>query len=191
MSSDPGAKPKKRIAFQTITDKASGSTGFSSMDGRFGGNGGPSTSTSSAHVSGLAADRMPAMPGMGAPEKPAKKSAGDQLPCDNKTFRIELSLEQKNKDKNFFNQFNWLDLVAEKEDKLCQAKRKRLTSAAGPLDPFASDDDDQLKALAKKFESKYGEATTAKDKVKKKKKERKLDDYADLGFRRVKSSLLP
>ena len=74
-----------------------------------------------------------------------------------------------------------LDLVADTEDKLQSAKRKRLTDVAGPLDPFASDDEDQLKAMAAKFESKYGNATTAKDKVKKKKKERKLDDYADLG----------
>ena len=50
--------------------------------------------------------------------------------------------------------------------------------ANGPLDPYASDDEDQLKAMAAKFEAKYA---TAKDKVKKKKKERKLDDYADLG----------
>ena len=37
-------------------------------------------------------------------------------------------------------------------------------SATGPLDPYASDDEDQLKAMAAKFEAKYA---TAKDKVKK------------------------
>ena len=41
-----------------------------------------------------------------------------QLPCENKTFRIKLSLEHRAKDKNFFNQFNWLDLVADTEDRL-------------------------------------------------------------------------
>lgn len=37
----------------------------------------------------------------------------------------------------------------------------------------------QLKALARKFEAKYGGAA---DKIKKKKKERKLNDLADLGY---------
>ena len=37
----------------------------------------------------------------------------------------------------------------------------------------------QLKALARKFESKYSGAA---DKIKKKKKERKLNDCADLGY---------
>ena len=74
-----------------------------------------------------------------------------------------------------------LDLVAEKADDQQAAKRKRMAEVAGPLDPFASDDEDQLKALANKFEAKYGGAS-AKEKIKKKKKERKLDDYADLGY---------
>jgi len=39
--------------------------------------------------------------------------------------------------------------------------------------------DFQLKALARKFETKYGGAA---DKIKKKKKERILNDLADLGF---------
>jgi hypothetical protein len=37
----------------------------------------------------------------------------------------------------------------------------------------------QLKAIARKFETKYGGAV---DKIKKKKKERKLNDCADLGY---------
>ena len=37
----------------------------------------------------------------------------------------------------------------------------------------------QLKAIARKFEAKYGGAA---DKIKKKKKERKLNDLADLGY---------
>jgi len=183
---------KKRIAFTTIapdqpistkTSTAGGSTsmsgGFASMDGRMGG-----TSGASLNSQGL-----PGMPGMGpsvGSEKPNKKPTADQLPCENKTFRIKLSLEHRAEDKNFFNQFNWLDLVADTEDRLNPKKpgqpspsKKQHPSANGPLDPYASDDEDQLKAMAAKFEAKYA---TAKDKVKKKKKERKLDDYADLGY---------
>ena len=67
------------------------------------------------------------------------------------------------------------------EEKKLEVKRKEFDEfkTKKGLDPYASDDDDQLKALAKKFEERYGGAT---EKIKKKKKERKLDDYADLGY---------
>ena len=106
MSGQSGDQPvkKKKIAFETVSSKV---TGFSSMDGRMSGSGGggPSTSSGMDRLSGGGGGGLPMM-GAGGGDK-AKKPAGDQLPCDNKTFRIKLSLETRAKDKNFFNQFNW------------------------------------------------------------------------------------
>ena len=85
-------------------------------------------------------------------------------------------------------EFNWLDLIAAEEDSKAKdgGKKPHYAGAAqtmsGVLDPYASDDEDQLKALARKYEQKYGGGESASDKVKKKKKARKLDDYADLGY---------
>merc|ERR1712141_189993 len=61
-------------------------------------------------------------------------------------------------------------------------KKAELTGEKDParhLEQFASDDDGLVQALAKKFEAKYGSAS---EKIKKKKKARKVDDYADLGY---------
>lgn len=93
-----------------------------------------------------------------------------------KTYRFELKLnpDRTGKEKNVEYEFNWLDLIAEETEK----KKSKFASASTTLDPFASDDEDQLRALAKKFESKYGGA----EDIKKKKKARKIDDYADLGY---------
>ena len=109
MSGQSGDQPvkKKRIAFETVSSKV---TGFSSMDGRMSGSGGgPSTSSGMDRLSGGGGGGggLPMMGAGGGVGDKAKKPAGDQLPCDNKTFRIKLSLETRAKDKNFFNQFNW------------------------------------------------------------------------------------
>ena len=53
------------------------------------------------------------------------------------------------------------------------AKRKEV------LDPFASDDEDQLKTLAKQFEEKYGGVS---ENIRQKKRRRHQDDYAGLVF---------
>merc|ERR1712150_330021 len=61
-------------------------------------------------------------------------------------------------------------------------RKKAVLTAQNPLkqlDPNASDDEEQIKALANKFEAKYGSAA---QRIKKKKKDRKVDDYADLGY---------
>merc|ERR1712012_1061840 len=92
----------------------------------------------------------------------------------NRTYRFSLKLTDEAKN---YPEFNWLDLVAKEEESRLESKRKEVQNQM--LDPYASDDEDQLKALAKKFEEKYGGAT---EKIKKKKKARKLDDYADLGY---------
>merc|ERR1711860_330420 len=94
----------------------------------------------------------------------------------NRTYRFNLKMTFD--DAKSYPDFNWLDLVAKEEEDRLVSKRKELQDQK-QLNPFASDDEDQLQALAKKFEEKYGGAT---EKIKKKKKARKLDDYADLGY---------
>jgi len=85
-----------------------------------------------------------------------------------------------------YDEFNWLDLVAGEEEGRAEVKRQEMEAqlqkargSGNPLDPYASDDEEGLKALARKYESKYGGTV---DKIKKKKKERKLNDCADLGY---------
>ena len=85
-----------------------------------------------------------------------------------RTFRFQLSLKDQNdpKGKNTFSQFNWLDLVAAEEQSRVKTKMEEIVRKKAelsgqrdpmrPLDPFASDDEDQITALAKKFEAKYG-----------------------------------
>ena len=83
--------------------------------------------------------------GSSGAKKPKKKTPF------NRTYRFDLSLSSESK--AHYPEFNWLDLVAKEEEQKYEDKRKEV------LDPYASDDDDQLKALAKKFEEKYGGAT--------------------------------
>ena len=85
-----------------------------------------------------------------------------------RTFRFNLTLKDQNnpKEKHAFNEFNWLDMVAAEEQSRVQTKmgeivRKKAELAGNrdpsrPLDPYASDDEAQIQALAKKFEAKYG-----------------------------------
>ena len=85
-----------------------------------------------------------------------------------RTFRFKLTLNDQNdpKDKHAFNEFNWLDLVAAEEQSRVEAKMSEIVRKKAeltgqrdpmrPLDPFASDDEDQIQQLAKKFEAKYG-----------------------------------
>lgn len=92
-----------------------------------------------------------------------------------RTYRFDLSLNVTEDDgdkSQLYPDFNWLDLVAQEEEKKLEDKKKQV------LDPFGSDDDD-VRAMAKKFEEKYGGVS---EKIKKKKKIRKIDDYADLGY---------
>lgn len=125
-----------------------------------------------------------------SPTKSGKKKP-KKTPDMSRTFRFNLKLKDQNdpKDKNAYSAFNWLDMVATEEQLRVEAKmgeivRKKAELSGKrdperPLDPYASDDEEQIKALAKKFESKYGSGSL---RVKKKKKARKVDDYADLGY---------
>jgi len=73
-------------------------------------------------------------------------------------------------------QFNWLDLLADKEEKEGGQQRNGQSSNSqnglSSLDPYASDDEDQLQRLAAKFEKKYGGSNNA-DAIRKKKKKQK------------------
>ncbi len=94
-----------------------------------------------------------------------------------KTFRFDIDLSTCDDSGNRNYEFNWLDLMAE-EHKHRHGDKGACHRPVGPLDPYASDDEDQLKALARQFEAKYGGA----EDIRKKKKKQKLDDYADLGY---------
>ncbi|KZS20743.1 putative Yemanuclein alpha [Daphnia magna] len=93
-----------------------------------------------------------------------------------KTHRFSLTLPDSTE--KSCPEFNFADLISS----LTKKKESHATNgstpavSAGPLlDPFAEDDEDQLRGIAKKFEEKYGLP------VAKKKKSRKYDDYVDLG----------
>ena len=85
-----------------------------------------------------------------------------------RTFRFKLTLNDQNDptDKHSFSKFNWLDLVAAEEQSRVEAKMSEIVRKKAeltgqrdplrPLDPFASDDEDQIQQLSKKFEAKYG-----------------------------------
>ena len=90
-----------------------------------------------------------------------------------RSYRFQLKLDLPDDGKAHYPDFNWLDLVAQEEETKVAAKRKEV------LDPFASDDEDQIAALARQFEDKYGGAS---EKIRQKKKTRNKDDYADLGY---------
>jgi len=171
---------KKRVMFETMACKGTVSGSGGGLEARM------SVSSSSPSTSILNSSTTQ------SPTKSGKKKVKKGVTPDMaRTFRFTLPLEDQNnpKDKTTFNEFNWLDLVADAEQARVKAKlgeivRKKaeLTGEKDParhLDQFASDDDGLVQALAKKFEAKYGSAS---EKIKKKKKARKVDDYADLGY---------
>ena len=92
----------------------------------------------------------------------AKKKKKKKQPFS-RTYRFQLNLDLPDNGKVHYPDFNWLDLVAQDEEAKIAAKRKEV------LDPFASDDEDQIQALAKQFEAKYGGAS---EKIRQKKKVR-------------------
>ena len=87
----------------------------------------------------------------GSSEKGGKKKKKTPF---NRTYRFNLKLTFD--DAKSYPDFNWLDIVAKEEEDRLVSKRKELQEQK-QLDPYASDDEDQLQALAKKFEEKYPE----------------------------------
>ena len=79
----------------------------------------------------------PMMPGSSMEE--AKKKKKKKQAFSSKTYRFQLSLDIPADGKAHYPDFNWLDLVAQEEEAKVEAKRKEV------LDPFASDDEDQVK----------------------------------------------
>lgn len=115
--------------------------------------------------------------------KPSTSKKNEKTPDMARTFRVNLNLNtQNNKDNNNNNNycFNWLDLVAAEEKLRVKAKmgeivrKKNESTGQSPSEIEA-----QIEELTKKFEAKYGSPTES---IKKKKKARKVDDHADLGF---------
>ncbi|XP_059350819.1 ubinuclein-1-like isoform X2 [Daphnia carinata] len=106
------------------------------------------------------------------PAKKDKKSTTTIV----KTHRFTLTLPDSTE--KSCPEFNFADLISA----LTKKKESHATNGSTPavstgplLDPFAEDDEDQLRGIAKKFEEKYGLPAA------KKKKSRKYDDYVDLG----------
>ena len=111
-------------------------------------------------------------------KKRQKKGEGGGL---TKTYCFEISLLESNNEK--FTEVSFLDLVAKDElrlKKLAAIEKSKngegINQNGVGLDPYASDDDDKLKAMAASFEAKYAEKP--KKPVGKK---RKIHEYDDLG----------
>ncbi|KAK3918087.1 Ubinuclein-2 [Frankliniella fusca] len=83
------------------------------------------------------------------------------------TIRLNLSLPTCNSDT--FADFNYNSLILHERRKKEKTKEKEKVNG---LDPYASDDEDDLRQIARSFESKYGTP---------KKKCRRLEDYTELG----------
>ncbi|KAE8737971.1 hypothetical protein FOCC_FOCC016564 [Frankliniella occidentalis] len=83
------------------------------------------------------------------------------------TIRLNLTLPTCNSDT--FADFNYNTLILNERRKKEKTKEKDKVNG---LDPYASDDEDDLRQIARSFESKYGTP---------KKKCRRLEDYTELG----------
>lgn len=111
--------------------------------------------------------------GFNSPNKKKKKKKTVEGSRD---YCFDISLMESTNEK--FTEVSFRALVLQEEEERARKKAGSLSNGAtNGLDPFASDDDDQLKALAAKYESKYAEATTPKKAAKK----RKCVEYDDIG----------
>ncbi|KAK2715056.1 yemanuclein-like [Artemia franciscana] len=110
---------------------------------------------------------------MSVPKKLSLTSLGSPAPSKKdktlaKALRFEINITEPSKDE--FCQVSYEELVSN------YLKKKRVQEKGvngSGLDPFASDDEDQLKELAKKYELKYGNEA--------KSKKRRKHDFVDIG----------
>ncbi|CAL8069180.1 unnamed protein product [Orchesella dallaii] len=102
--------------------------------------------------------KMPLLP---APPKVKKEP---------RTYTFNLALPESN-DKTY-PEFSWVELV--RNDKQKEISKKAETGTP-VLDPYASDDEEDLKAMAARFEAKYSNPVPVK------KKTRRVEDYIDRG----------
>ncbi len=119
--------------------------------------------------------------GGGKKKKRKKKAAAEEE--QSHRFEVELNADRddaKNKKDDGSYNVNWLDLLADEQDRKVGNGVEGESGPLAGLDPYASDDEDQMRALAMKFEAKYGGG--GGEDIRKKKKKRKIDDYADLGY---------
>ena len=95
-----------------------------------------------------------------------------------RNYCFDINLIESNNDR--FTEVSFRDLVAKEEQERIKNKMNGLSNgASGGIDPYASDDDDQLKALAAKYENKYAQMAATSKKQPKKRKAVEYDDIGD------------
>ena len=95
-----------------------------------------------------------------------------------RNYCFDINLIESNNDR--FTEVSFRDLVAKEEQERMKNKMNGLSNgASGGIDPYASDDDDQLKALAAKYENKYAQMAATSKKQPKKRKAVEYDDIGD------------
>ena len=95
-----------------------------------------------------------------------------------RNYCFNINLIESNNDG--FTEVSFRDLVAKEEQDRIKNKMNGLSNgASGGIDPYASDDDDQLKALAAKYENKYAQMAATSKKQPKKRKAVEYDDIGD------------
>jgi len=189
MSTNSGFRPglpggsdqskKKRVMFETMAKEPLPSSG--ALESRLSTGASPNTSILNS------TNTSPTKSNSGK-RKVKKSTTADMI----RTYRFDISLKDLTnaKDKNNCYEFNWLDMVAEEEEKKVKVKMTEIVRQRNAqtliqkdsllqFDSNISDEEEQIKSLAKKFEAKYGSSA---QRIKKKKKDRKVDDYADLGY---------
>ncbi|CAG7726855.1 unnamed protein product [Allacma fusca] len=112
-------------------------------------------------MAGPPSDPHNKIPGVGT-AKPKKEG---------KSYWFDLKLCESNDET--YPEFSWLELITERKNK---ASKERLSEGQTLLNPYASDDEDELKAMAARFEAKYNGKPT-----KNVKRKVQAEDYIDRG----------
>ena len=110
------------------------------------------------------------------PSKKRSKENDTTQTVASRDYCFDIPLIESTNDK--FTEVSFRDLVA-KDDKARRLKKEMNGSTkngGGGIDPYASDDDDALKAIAAKYENKYAQIAPVK-----KAKKRKCVEYEDIG----------
>ena len=116
--------------------------------------------------------------GFDSPNKKKKKKRSVSG-SGQRNYCFDINLIESNNDR--FTEVSFRDLVAKEEQDRIKNKMNGLSNGTsmGGIDPYASDDDDQLKALAAKYENKYAQMAATSKKQPKKRKAVEYDDIGD------------
>ena len=116
-----------------------------------------------------------------ASDSPSKKKKKKRTVSGSgqRNYCFNINLIESNNDG--FTEVSFRDLVAKEEQERIKNKLNGLSNGASQsgIDPYASDDDDQLKALAAKYENKYAQMPVSSKKPSKKRKAVEYDDIGD------------